>query len=111
MKVLSLIVLSCIITLLVGCTMFRSWQSIPPPGGCDQCHTVPISKNWFLAYQAPNLSDERNREWFQTEKYNMPDKSKPSSKVEVQKLEDVRCFDCHRAPDLAHKGRKGRFHH
>ncbi len=104
--------ISCgLFALLAGCTMFKSWQAIPPPGGCDQCHTVPISKNWFLAYQAPNLNDEKNRLAFQTEKYNMPSKSKPASSIEVRKLEEQKCFECHKAPDKAHRERMGRFHH
>lgn len=98
-------------TLLVGCNMFTSWQAVPPPGGCDQCHTTQISKNWFVAYQAPMLNDERNKLYFQTEKYSMPNTSKPASALETQKVEELKCFDCHKAPNMAHKGRTGRFHH
>lgn len=97
--------------LLVGCTMFTTWQSIPPPGGCDQCHTTQISKNWFVAYQAPMLNDERDRLYFQTEQYSMPNKSKPASQLETRKVEELKCFDCHKSPNMAHKERTGRFHH
>ena len=38
---------------VAGCAMFTAWKTIPPPGGCDQCHTVPISNNWQVTYQAP----------------------------------------------------------
>jgi hypothetical protein len=100
------------LVLLGGCTMFTSWKAIPPPGGCDQCHTVPISKNWFFAYQAPTLTNEgSNLEYFQTAQYNMPPTSKPKSSLEVRKVEDLKCFDCHKAPDKAHRERMGRFHH
>jgi hypothetical protein len=95
-----------------GCTMFTAWKSIPPPGGCDQCHTLPISTNWQVAYKAPNLRDERDRNYFQTEKYSMPaNETQPASALEKRKVEEQRCFECHRAPSTAHKERMGRFHH
>ncbi|ACM22155.1 lipoprotein cytochrome c, 2 heme-binding sites [Geotalea daltonii FRC-32] len=94
-----------------GCTMFGAWRTIPPPGGCDQCHTVSITNNWKVAYHAPTLTDERDRDYFQTEAYNMPDTSKPTSVLELSKVEELRCFECHKSPNAAHKGRKGRFHH
>lgn len=94
-----------------GCAMFGAWRTIPPPGGCDQCHTVSISNDWKVAYRAPILNDERNREYFQTEGYNMPNTSKPTSVLELNKVEELRCFECHKSPNAAHKGRKGRFHH
>ncbi len=111
MKYQSFLISGFLFALLAGCAMFTSWQAIPPPGGCDQCHTIPISKNWFLAYQAPYLNDERNKDYWQTEQYTMPNKSKPSSPIEVQKLQDLKCFDCHKAPNAAHRERMGRFHH
>ena len=97
--------------LIAGCTMFKTWQAVPPPGGCDQCHTQPMGKNWFATYQAPILNDEKNRLYFQTGQYTMPNTSKPLSSLEVRKVEEVKCFDCHNAPNRAHKGRTGRFHH
>lgn len=99
------------LSLLQGCSMFTSWKTIPPPGGCDQCHTLPISSNWQVAYHAPALSDERNRLPFQTEQYSMPVPDKPASSLDVRKVEEQRCFECHRTPNAAHKERKGRFHH
>ncbi len=103
---------SCFITLFIcGCAMFRSWQSIPPPGGCDQCHRIPISADWQMVYKAPILSDERNRDYFVTPEYNMPRTDQPSSSLELRKVEDLRCFDCHKSPNIAHKGRTGHYHH
>ncbi len=99
------------LVLLAGCTMFKSWQAIPPPGGCDQCHTQPVSENWSVAYQAPILNDERNHLYFQTGQYSMPDTSRPTSALETRKVEEVKCFACHNAPNMAHKERTGRFHH
>lgn len=95
-----------------GCTMFSAWRSIPPPGGCDQCHTVAISNNWNVKYQAAMLSDERDREYFQTAEYTMQQRAeKPESALELRKVEESQCFACHRSPNAAHTGRKGRFHH
>lgn len=107
-----LIPLSAIcLCLSTGCAMFTAWKSIPPPGGCDQCHTVPISGNWQVTYHAANLNDERDRLYFQTEQYNMPTGSKPSSSLELRKEQDQACFECHRSPNLKHMERKGRYHH
>ena len=105
--------LLCVISLplVCGCAMLESWQAIPPPGGCDQCHTVPISANWQLTYKPAILADERDREYFQTPEYNMPGNDQPTSSLELRKVEDQKCFDCHKSPNAAHKGRMGRFHH
>ena len=108
----SLILLVPLIFLVTaGCAMVSAWKSIPPPGGCDQCHTVPISSNWQVAYKAPILTDERNRTYFQTEEYTMTQTGKPESQMEKRKLEEQSCFECHRSPSPAHKGRKGSYHH
>jgi hypothetical protein len=96
---------------LVGCAMKTAWKAIPPPGGCDQCHSVPISANWTVAYSAPTLRDEKDKLYFQTEKYSMPNTEKPKSALDMRKTTDESCFECHRAPSPSHRGRKGRFHH
>lgn len=96
---------------LPGCAMFQAWKSIPAPGGCDQCHTVPISNNWKVTYRAANLTDERNRNYFQTEAYTMQRQEQGKSPLEQRKVEELRCFECHKSPNEAHKGRMGRFHH
>lgn len=110
-KAFSLSSVAVIFLSLCGCAMFSAWQSIPPPGGCDQCHTLPIGTNWQVAYKAPILSDERNRDYFKTTEYNMPKTDQPSSSLEVRKIEELKCFECHKAPNAAHKSRTGRFHH
>ncbi len=100
------------VILFTGCAMMSAWKSIPPPGGCDQCHTVPISTNWQVTYKAPFLTDESSTvQYFQTEAYTMPRDDKPSSPLDVRKVEELRCFECHRSPSPAHKERAGRFHH
>lgn len=112
MKKIFFVIAGGIFVFAAGCAMFTSWRAIPPPGGCDQCHSAPISKNWFVAYKAPTLTDEGSKtEYFQTEAYTMPNRSKPESSVEVRKLQDLKCFECHRSPDKAHMQRMGRFHH
>lgn len=90
--------------------MFTAWKSIPPPGGCDKCHTVAISNNWQMVYQAATVSDERGRLAFQTPEYNQI-RAGQQSLLDAKKVEEKACFDCHKAPSQAHKERKGRFHH
>lgn len=91
--------------------MFTAWKSIPPPGGCDQCHTVAISANWQTTYKTASISDERGRLSFQTPENNQPNLGGQESPMESKKVEEKACFDCHKAPTPAHKSHKGRFHH
>ncbi len=106
-----ILLLSLLLSLAAGCAMFTAWQTIPPPGGCDQCHALPIGNNWQATYKAPILTDERDRLSFQTEQYNMPQGPKPASSLELRKEQDEACFECHKAPNAMHKERKGRYHH
>lgn len=96
---------------LAGCTMFTAWKSIPAPGGCNQCHAVSISTNWQATYQAAAVADERGHLPFQTPEYNLALKGKPESPLETKKVEELRCFECHRSPTPEHRELKGRFHH
>lgn len=96
---------------LTGCAMISAWRTIPPPGGCDQCHSVAISANWQATYKAPMLTDERNREYFQTAEHTMPKPDRPGSALDVRKVQELACFECHVSPSPAHRERKGRFHH
>jgi hypothetical protein len=91
--------------------MFGAWRSIPPPGGCDQCHSGAITNDWRVTYKAPILNDERGREAFQTSEYSMPKTDKPESTLEVRKVQELKCFECHKTPNKAHTTRSGRFHH
>ena len=110
MKYVLLFLCFTIVT-ISGCSMFTAWKSIPPPGGCDQCHTVAISANWQATYKAANIADERGRLSFQTSEYNQPTLGGQTSPLETKKVEEKACFDCHKSPTQAHKERKGRFHH
>jgi hypothetical protein len=107
----ALLLLTVSIAFISGCTMFTAWKSIPPPGGCDQCHTMPISTNWQAMYKPATVTDERGRLSFQTPEYNTPPVGGMQSPLEEKKVEEKACFDCHKAPTQAHKDRKGRFHH
>lgn len=111
MKSLFFIAFSGLAMVFAGCAMFTSWKSIPPPGGCDQCHTAAISANWQVAYQSAVVADERGRQYFQTPEYNIALKGEQKSPLETKKVEEMACFDCHKSPSPAHSGRKGRFHH
>jgi hypothetical protein len=107
----AMLVLLTLFMVLEGCTMFSAWKSIPPPGGCDQCHTVSISTNWQITYKAATVADERGRLAFQTPEYNNVFEGKQDSAIESKKVEELQCFECHKAPTPAHRERKGRFHH
>lgn len=111
MRTVPLLLVAFSAFLTTGCAMLMSWKSIPPPGGCDQCHSVPINTNWQVAYKAPILTDERERPYFQTEGYTMPRPDKPASSLDIRKVEELPCFECHKSPTPAHKGRIGKFHH
>ncbi len=99
------------LSLCTACTMFRAWRTIPAPGGCEDCHKVPISSNWQVSYRPAVLSDERNRVYFQTEEYTLQPGVKPKSPVDKQMVEELACFECHNAPNSEHRTMKGRFHH
>lgn len=107
----TLLALMGLVFTISGCAMFTSWKSIPPPGGCDQCHSVAISTNWQVNYQVANIADERGRLNFQTPEYNQPTLGGQTSPLETKKVEEKACFDCHKSPTPAHRERKGRFHH
>ena len=106
----AILLLSACVVAISGCAMVSAWKSIPPPGGCDQCHTVAISSNWQVAYAPAAVSDERGRLAFQTSEFNQPTLGvqKP---LDTKQVEEKACFDCHKAPTPAHKQHKGRFHH
>lgn len=106
-----LLLIAVVVAGLGGCAMFTSWKSIPPPGGCDQCHSVAISSNWRIAYKPVTVADERGRQAFQTPEYNQTLPGRQNSPLEQKKLQELRCFECHKSPTPAHQGRMGRFHH
>jgi hypothetical protein len=106
-----LFALTATVFAISGCAMFTAWKSIPPPGGCDQCHTLAISTNWQVHYQVANVSDERGRLTFQTPEYNQPASGRTENPLDAKKVEEKACFDCHKSPTPQHRDRKGRFHH
>ncbi len=93
---------------LIGCAMFGSWKAIPPPGGCDQCHTQQISADWQIAYAPATIHSETGQEPWQRPESILP--AQPSS-LEQKKITEERCFRCHKGPDKAHVEYKGRYHH
>ncbi len=110
MKILFLVI-PLFLFAMAGCSMFIAWKSIPPPGGCNQCHSKDISGDWKVAYQPVQIADERGRQAFQTPEYNLPPQKKPGSTLEITKEEDIKCFECHKSPTPEHLERKGRYHH
>ena len=110
MKYALVLLTGCVFT-ISGCAMFTAWKSIPPPGGCDQCHTTVISANWQVTYTPAAVSDERGRLAFQTPEYNQPMLGGQQSPLEEKKVDELACFECHKSPTPSHKEHKGRFHH
>lgn len=104
--------LALLLIALSGCSMFTAWKSIPPPGGCDQCHTVEVAANWSVGYQPVALSNSQGQLPFQSPQYNTPIRSnQPASALELRKNEESRCFECHKSPNDKHTERTGRYHH
>lgn len=97
-----------LVVFAAGCAMFGSWKSIPPPGGCDQCHTKQISANWQVAYSPPLLTDETGKNPWQRPESVLPPQESP---IEQKKVTEERCFRCHKSPNVAHTEYKGRYHH
>lgn len=110
MKIMIPVLLGAML-LLSSCAMFTAWRSIPAPGGCEECHKVPISANWQVSLRPATLNDERNRESFQTPESVLTAVEKPATSLDKQKIEGLACFECHNAPDSKHKNVKGKFHH
>jgi hypothetical protein len=110
MKILLLLAV-CPLLLLSSCTMLTAWKTIPAPGGCEDCHKVPISANWQVSIRSVTLTDERNVEAFQTPESVLPKVDSPAAKMEKQKVEELACFECHNSPNPAHRSVKGKFHH
>ncbi len=108
---LVLLYVSLVALAVNGCAMLTAWKSIPPPGGCDQCHTVPISTNWKVSYRPADISDERGRLPFQTPEYNQQTLGGQERPKDSKQVEGKACFDCHRSPDFEHREYKGKFHH
>lgn len=94
---------------ICGCAMFGAWKTIPPPGGCDQCHKLEISDNWTVAVGTARLTDEQGKNYWQQPESVLT--AEPTSPLEEQKITEQRCFRCHKEPDKAHRQYKGRYHH
>lgn len=110
MKLITLL-LAATLYMLSACAMFTAWRSIPPPGGCEECHKIPISANWQVSYRPASLTSDLHVPPFQTPESLMPRTDRPESRQEKQKVEELSCFECHNAPNAAHKSLKGKFHH
>ena len=95
-------------SVICGCAMFGMWRAIPPPGGCDRCHTLQISHDWQVAYSPPFLTDETDRRHWQEPESVLPPEESP---LAVQKVTEERCFRCHKSPSKAHAEYRGRYHH
>lgn len=98
-----------LVILATGCAMFGMWRSIPPPGGCDRCHTLEISTDWKASVKPVALTGEDGKPSWQRSESVIP--PPPDSPLLQQMVSDEECFRCHREPDAAHRGRRGSYHH
>jgi len=111
MRMVLLLLTSAALFTLYGCAMLTAWRASPPPGGCDQCHTVAIATDWQVAYQPVKLTTSAAGNTSQTSEYSMPQTAKPGILPGYPQGGGAPCFECHKEPTPAHKGRKGKFHH
>lgn len=89
LKFISPLVLASSLLLFGACTSFEpkrpATQMVPP-----KPLSIPVSKNWKVIEEAPNLSDERGRVPFQTEQSIQPPGAPPVSPSDNRKLETPR---------------------
>lgn len=89
-----------------GCTLaYHAGREIPPPGGCDRCHRVPIAADWQATLGSAEVPRPERRYPWQRPESGLPAATPPGE----QSLEEA-CFNCHRSPDLAHADYHGRYH-
>ena len=95
------------VLLLAGCAMFSSWQKIPAPEGCGECHQTSINGDWQILYKPVDLNDETGKVAWQ-----QPTSLEPEVIPQEQReVTNQTCFKCHRSPDQKHKQYKGAYRH
>jgi hypothetical protein len=92
MKNMFLLISGSLFALLAGCAMFKSWQAIPPPGGCDQCHT--IHQQELVSGLSGTHSSGRIKCGIFSDRSVQPSKSKPTSSIGVQAGRCEMLHDC-----------------
>ena len=98
-----------VLPFVAGCAMLTSWRAIPPPGGCDRCHQVPLTADWQAVYvPATMLDEEGHLPW---QRPQPPVSAQSASALEDRMLTEQPCFDCHQGPNRDHAAYKGRYHH
>lgn len=92
---------------LVACTVLHhGGRAIPPPGGCDQCHRVPVSADWQAVLTSAEVPHPGERyPWQRPDAVGTTEATGPVH----QNIEEA-CFQCHQSPDLAHADYHGRYH-
>jgi hypothetical protein len=102
------LVIVVVASVLLGCAMLTAWQSIPPPGGCDQCHKFKISANWVASFESVKSVDETGQITGQ-KSGTVLDKTILGD-MEPQEVPEQYCFRCHKSPDGVHLDYKGSYH-
>ncbi len=112
---------------IAGCVAGHLTRDIPPPGGCDRCHTSRISSNWELAFTPVQIGREGGvveaRDIVLQEVQRLPVHEKvPVRRLEVYAAQTppetvgdaetgIQCFACHKSPGPPHEKTRGQFPH
>jgi len=91
-----------------GCAMVSAWKTIPPPGGCNQCHVKQISADWVATIAPATINTETGRYSWQMPESTLPPESSP---LDERKVQELKCFRCHKGPDKKHIEYSGSYHH
>lgn len=121
-----------LVAVVAGCVVSHVTRPVPPPGGCDVCHRVPIGGGWRIAWtpvqweegapvaDRPPVADVESR--FLALSLMPVHSEVPAGKLKVFAAElppdaldeggtGTRCFACHEAPDVKHAPLRGLFIH
>lgn len=111
---------------MTGCIVSHVTRPVPPPGGCDVCHRVPIGGGWRLAWtpvqweEGAPVADVEAK--FQALSLAPVHAGVPAGRLRVfaagvtpEALDaegmGLQCFACHEAPDVKHAPLRGVFPH
>jgi hypothetical protein len=84
-------ILLFVFVLLSACTFFYGSQPIAESSvQSPKPLTVPVGKHWQIIEEAPQLSDDKGRLPFQTERSVQPEGAKPVAPTENRTIETTR---------------------
>jgi hypothetical protein len=84
------LIMSSGLLMIFSCASFETKKPASPPMVPPKPLSVPVSKNWQIKEEAPQLSDERGHVPFQMEQSVQPPGAAPVSPTDNRKLETPR---------------------